>query len=121
MSRKVLIVEDNIINQELLSEILERLKCTVEVADNGKIAVDKVEKNHYDLVLMDIQMPEMDGIEATKTIRKNSNEVPIVAITASIFHSDQNECTEAGMNGFLTKPYTFDQVKEMIAKFLSES
>jgi CheY-like chemotaxis protein len=118
MSKKILVVEDNPINQELLSEILERLKYSVDVANNGKIAVDLVEKNTYDLVLMDIQMPEMDGIEATKNIRKKFPSLPIVAITASIFQSDQIECTMAGMNGFLSKPYTFDQVKQLVTKFL---
>ena len=120
MSRKILVVEDNLINQELLSEILQRLKCSVDVADNGKVAIEKMDKNQYDLILMDIQMPEMDGIEATKTIRKSSQEIPIIAITASIFHSDQNECTAAGMNGFLSKPYTFDQVKDIVSKHLGD-
>lgn len=118
MSRKILVVEDNLINQELLSEILERLQCSVDVADNGKVALEKIGQNKYDLILMDIQMPEMDGIEATKNIRKTSQVIPIIAITASIFHSDQNECTEAGMNGFLSKPYTFDQVQDIVRKYL---
>lgn len=119
MSKKILVVEDNPINQELLAEILERLEYSVDVANNGKIALDQVEKGPYDLILMDIQMPEMDGIEATKNIRKKFPDVPIVAITASIFQSDKIECTKAGMNGFLSKPYTFDQVKDIVSKFLA--
>jgi CheY-like chemotaxis protein len=118
MPKKVLVVEDNLINQELLSEILERLEYSVDVADNGKIAVDKVQTETYDLILMDLQMPEMDGIEATQHIREKFREVPIIAITASLLHSDHNKCSEAGMNGYLTKPYTFDQVKEILNKYL---
>lgn len=119
MDKKILIVEDNPINQELLSEILDRLEYKVDVADNGKIALDKVQTNSYHMILMDIQMPEMDGITATKNIREKNKDIPIIAITASIFQSDKNECTEAGMNGFLSKPYTFEQVKELVSKFLA--
>ena len=118
MVKKVLVVEDNLINQELLSEILERLECSADVADNGKIAVARVETNQYDLILMDLQMPEMDGIEATEAIRKINKTVPIVAITASLLHTDHDKCAQVGMNGTLTKPYTFDQVKGILAKFL---
>lgn len=118
MPKKVLVVEDNLINQELLSEILIRLDYAVDVADNGKIAVERVEKEKYDLILMDLQMPEMDGIEAAQHIREKNKDVPIIAITASLLHSDHNKCSEAGMNGYLTKPYTFDQVKEIVSKYI---
>ena len=118
MSKRVLIVEDNIVNQEVLSEFLECLDFTSDVADNGRIALEKVEKENYDLILMDLQMPEMDGIEATKRIRRKFHKVPIIAITASMLHSDQCKCSDAGMNGYLTKPYTFEQVKEIVEKFL---
>lgn len=119
MDKKILIVEDNPINQELLSEILDRLEYKVDVADNGKIALEKIDANSYQMILMDIQMPEMDGITATKNIREKNKDIPIIAITASIFQSDKNECTQAGMNDFLSKPYTFEQVKELVSKFLA--
>jgi len=105
---RILLAEDNIINQKLFVRLLEKQGWSVEVANNGKEAVDMVFKNGFDLILMDIQMPEMDGFEATKIIREKEKEtgrhIPIVALTAHAFLEDKKMCLEAGMDAYTTKP-----------------
>jgi CheY-like chemotaxis protein len=102
----VLLVEDNAVNQELALEILQDAGLTVDVADNGKIAVEKVALNHYDAVLMDCQMPVMDGFDATRAIRKDARfaELPILAMTANAMAGDKEKCVECGMNDHIAKP-----------------
>ncbi len=94
---------------------------SVEVADNGKIAVEKFINNTYDLILMDIQMPVMDGIEATKIIREIektrglAQPVTIIAITANALGEERNSCIEVGIDGFLTKPFNLDKLPQVLS------
>ncbi len=103
---RILLVEDDPINQEVAKVLLIEAGLTVDIASDGQQAVDKVRKNQYDLVLMDIQMPVMDGIEATQKIRliPDKQALPILALTANIFEEYRHRCTEAGMNDFIGKP-----------------
>lgn len=104
---KVLLVEDNETNQYAATTILRQLGCEVDLAENGRIAVEKCATRGYDLILMDMQMPEMDGIAATKLIRGQdgpNRTVPILALTANAFVEDAERCRAAGMNEHLTKP-----------------
>jgi len=116
----VLLVEDNVLNQVLAKKVLTDWKWNVDVAENGLIAIDKVQKNDFDIVLMDIQLPEMDGYEATKYIRHNLKPekatVPIMAMTAHAISSEEEKCISAGMNGYISKP--FNQ-KNLYTKILS--
>lgn len=105
--KKILIAEDNDSNFILMTYILKKYY-QFERAKNGQEAVEKVEKDHFDIVLMDIKMPIMDGLEATKAIREFNSEVPIVALTANAFDSDRQAAMEAGCNDFLAKPVSSD-------------
>lgn len=102
----LLLVEDNEVNQELALEILQDAGLTVDVAGNGKIAIEKVALNHYDAVLMDCQMPVMDGFDATRAIRKDGRfaDLPILAMTANAMAGDKEKCVDAGMNDHISKP-----------------
>lgn len=102
----ILLVEDNDLNQQVAIELLEDSGMVIDIAENGKIAIKKVCEVSYDLVLMDMQMPVMDGITATKEIRKNPNYalLPIVAMTANAMAQDKEKCIEAGMNDHISKP-----------------
>lgn len=116
---KVLVVEDNFINQRLAVKMLETLGCEVDIAKNGKQALDVVSKNDYQLVFMDMQMPEMDGITAAREIRASGNQVPIAAMTANAFESDREACLAAGMNDFLTKPIQRRKLIETLGEFIA--
>jgi PAS domain S-box-containing protein len=102
----VLLVDDNFINQQIAREILETAKIKVVVAKNGKDALDKINQELFDLVLMDIQMPEMDGYKATEIIRQDQRfkAIPIIAMTAQAMSGDKEKCLAAGMNDYITKP-----------------
>lgn len=102
----ILLVEDNLMNQKFMSHILRRLGATFDIAIDGKDAIEKVMKNNYDLILMDIQMPVMDGLEATRYIRNELNlkEIPIIALTAHAMKGDKEKCLAAGCRGYITKP-----------------
>ncbi|MFC1850278.1 two-component regulator propeller domain-containing protein [candidate division CSSED10-310 bacterium] len=117
---RILLVEDNAINQQVAIEILEGAGVIVEVAGNGKEAVEAVAKSEFEAVLMDIQMPEMDGFEATQLIRKNlkSDELPIIAMTAHAIKGDSDKCFEAGMNDYVTKPIDAEQFLVTLAKWI---
>jgi CheY-like chemotaxis protein/nitrogen-specific signal transduction histidine kinase len=118
--RKILVVEDEPINREIAVELLEDVCGHVDCAANGAEAVQMVATTSYDLILMDMQMPVMDGIEATRAIRNLSSysETPIIAMTANAFSEDRERCLNAGMNDFLTKPVVPDILFSKILKWL---
>lgn len=102
----ILLVEDNEINQQIATELLELAGMQIDIADNGQVALDKLQSESFDIVLMDLQMPVMDGFEATKKIRENSlfDELPILAMTANAMSGDRERCLEAGMQDHVAKP-----------------
>jgi signal transduction histidine kinase/DNA-binding response OmpR family regulator len=117
----VLVVEDNGTNQKVATAMLAALGLQSEVAENGQIAVDRVRERHFDLVLMDCQMPVMDGYAATAAIRALPGErrrIPIVALTANALQGDEARCIAAGMDGFLPKPLRLDQLATALARWL---
>jgi signal transduction histidine kinase/CheY-like chemotaxis protein len=119
---RVLLVEDNIDNQLLAQVMLARLKCDLTMADNGIDGVQAAATGSYDLILMDVQMPELDGIEATRRIRAAETQagkpaVPIIALTASAMVSDRDVCMAAGMNGYLSKPYILTDLEKVVRRF----
>ncbi len=118
---KILVVEDNAVNQRLIQRLLSKYGYQYDLAENGLVALEKIKKDEFDLVLMDVQMPEMDGITATKAIRKMDDErkrsVPIIALTANALSEDKERCLEAGMNGFLTKPIRNEELKKALSAF----
>ncbi|MEO7488525.1 MAG: response regulator [Ferruginibacter sp.] len=102
---KVLVVEDVKLNQLLMKIILDDFKFQCDFADNGKIAVEKMQTESYDIILMDLHMPEMDGFEATEYIRKKINsKIPIIALTADVTTVDLEKCKAVGMNDYISKP-----------------
>ncbi|MBT1700114.1 response regulator [Fulvivirgaceae bacterium PWU4] len=109
----ILLVEDNDINRLYAKSILKNWHCQVDIAENGLVAIEKVKNNFYDVVLMDVQMPVMDGYEATRAIRlmdMPKNATPIVALTANATKRDVEKCLAAGMNDYLPKPFTPDDL-----------
>ncbi len=106
-SLRILLAEDNLVNQKVVLRMLEKFGFSADVASNGIEALEALHRQSYDLVLMDVHMPEMDGVEATKQIRRSvaSERQPrIVALTAAAMKEDRDACLAAGMDGFLTKP-----------------
>jgi len=105
---KILLVEDNLMNQALAKSRMKSWNCNIDIADNGVIALEKIENSIYDLILMDIQMPEMDGYETTKRIRKLKPpicEIPIIAMTADASSNDEEKSLKTGMNDYISKPF----------------
>ncbi len=119
---KILLVEDNAINQEIAAEFLEDAGMDVTIANNGKESLDTIEKNEFDLVLMDIQMPVMDGLEATRIIRneKKLTHIPIIAMTAHAMAGDRQKSIEAGMNEHLNKPVDPGALYRLLQRFIPE-
>ncbi len=120
--KEVLLVEDNLINQKVVQAFLKKRGIKVTCVNNGKQAVEALKSESYDLVLMDCQMPVMDGYEASKVIRSDSrlNEMPILALTASAIEGDRERCFKAGMNDYLTKPILEQDLLEAISKWLKK-
>jgi CheY-like chemotaxis protein len=117
---RVLVAEDNIVNQTIVKKLLEEAGCRVDVANNGVQAIDRWEEGGYDLILMDCQMPELDGFDATREIRKREGgreRVPIVAITANVLDKDRNHCFAVGMDDFLSKPLRLRQLREVVTRW----
>lgn len=120
---RILVVEDNRINQQVVIGLLKKLGFNADIADDGYKAISILNEKIYDLILMDIQMPEMNGIDATSLIRFPNSEVlnhtvPIIAMTASAMKGDREKCLEAGMNDYLAKPLTLDRLSEALERWL---
>jgi len=119
---RVLLVEDNLFNQMLASKILENWHCKVEVAENGLVAVDKAAKMDFDVILMDIQLPEMDGYQATTHIRDKiqgpRSKVPIIAMTAHAFAEEIEKCKRIGMDDYISKPFEESKLYEKMTRAL---
>jgi CheY-like chemotaxis protein len=117
---RVLLAEDNPVNQTLAKRILERLGHRVQVVNNGKEALGRAQAEEFDVILMDVQMPEMDGLEATAAIRDAEagigKHVPIVAMTAHAMKGDKEKCLSAGMDGYLSKPIRIDELKQAMSE-----
>jgi PAS domain S-box-containing protein len=117
----VLVAEDNDINRQVAAGILKTFSVDVEFAKNGREAVEMFQLKEYDLIIMDCQMPELDGYEATKEIRRiesNTRQIPIVAMTAGVLTMEREKCIESGMNGFVGKPFSRSDIEDMLAKYL---
>lgn len=111
----ILLVDDNIVNQKIAGFMLKKQHAEIAIAMNGQEAIDLLKEKKFDIVLMDLQMPGMDGFAATEYIRKEmKSDVPIIAVTADIFVSETRECLDAGMNACVSKPFDIDNLCELI-------
>jgi signal transduction histidine kinase len=117
--RKILVAEDNQVNQKLIKLILNKIGYQPTIVNNGQEAIDELHKNSYDLIFMDLQMPILDGLSATRQILAldKFKDIPIIAITANVFDEDKDNCLEAGMKGFIPKPIKIDNIIEVIKKY----
>lgn len=119
--KRILIAEDNAINQKVALLLLKKYEQNIDVADNGLIAVEKFLAHNYDLVLMDLHMPELDGFEATLKIREieesenRSKKVKIFAMTASSLTDESERCYKVGMNGYISKPFKPEEVMNALS------
>jgi signal transduction histidine kinase/CheY-like chemotaxis protein len=121
---RVLVAEDNRVNQALARRLLEKQGHIVTIAGDGRAAIDAFRKNTFDLILMDVQMPEVDGYQATREIRRretNDRRIPIIALTANAMSGDRELCMAAGMDGFISKPINLDELLDAISKLSVES
>lgn len=116
----VLLVEDNLFNQQVATELLGQTGCQVTIADNGKVGVTCATEKRFDLILMDIQMPEMDGYCAANLIRENGTTTPIIALTANALSGDRDKSLAAGMNDHLSKPFEPQQLYRVLRQWLPE-
>lgn len=118
---KVLVVEDNRVNQKVVLAQLGKLNCEAELAANGSIALDMLQRRTFQMVLMDLAMPVMDGYQCTEHIRALEGEyyktLPIVAITASLTENEKDKCMAAGMSDFLSKPVRLNQLHEVLTRW----
>jgi CheY-like chemotaxis protein len=121
---EILLAEDNVVNQRLATRMLQKRGHRVTVANNGQEAVELLERSSYDLVLMDVQMPLLDGIAATTLIREREKESgihqPIVALTAYAVKGDQERCLTAGMDGYLAKPIRPEELDALLQTYWSK-
>ena len=126
LSGKILLVEDNPVNQMVTQSLLKKMGLDIDTAINGKIALEKFKNETYDLIIMDCQMPEMDGFECTQKIRElethsNKEKVPIIALTANALSHDREKCISAGMNDYLSKPVNKHLLRDMVKNYLTNA
>ena len=121
---RILVAEDNIVNQRVAKGHLQKMGCAVEIVNNGEKALQALTETEYDLVLMDIQMPVMDGLTATRTIRESTQvrnpQIPIIAMTAHAMHGYSDQCRATGMNDYISKPIRSAAVHQVLQKWLSD-
>jgi len=119
---RVLVAEDNVVNQKLAARLLERAGHQVKVVQDGKAAVEAFDADVFDLILMDVQMPEMNGLEATQKIRQKeqhtSKHMPIIALTANAMKGDREQCLDAGMDDYISKPIQVDELEVVMARVM---
>ena len=121
---KILLVEDNLLNQKVVMYNLKKYNYSVTMANSGEEAIDKIKNNLFDIVLMDIMLPGMNGYEITDEIRKfekqnnNNNKLIIIALTANTLNNDREKCISAGMDEYLPKPFTAEELVNKIKLFL---
>jgi signal transduction histidine kinase/CheY-like chemotaxis protein/HPt (histidine-containing phosphotransfer) domain-containing protein len=120
-SGRVLVVEDNPVNQQVAEGLLRKLGMEVTVADNGADAIEMVRAQQFDLIFMDMQMPVMDGLSATRALRAEGCRIPIAGLTANAFESDRADCLAAGMDDFVSKPVTRAKLEETIVRLLPDA
>ena len=117
---RILVAEDNIINQKLVLKMLGQLGYIADVVGNGKEVIEALKRQRYDIIFMDVQMPEMDGLEATRYILKNWREDArprIIAMTANAMHGDRDKCIDSGMDDYISKPILIEEIREVIKKW----
>ena len=121
-SGKVLLVEDVLVNQRVASSMLRRMGVKVDIANNGRVAIDMWKRSSYDLIFMDCQMPEMDGYEATRSIRESERaqgeHIPIVALTANVQAAEQQKCLDLGMDDFISKPFSGNDLASALSRWI---
>jgi CheY-like chemotaxis protein len=112
-----LVAEDNVVNQRVIRGLLARFGCSVHIVENGAKALESIAQGPFDLVLMDCQMPELDGLEATRRLRagESGHRTPVVALTAGVMEGDRERCLAAGMDDFLSKPVRIDELERALA------
>lgn len=115
---RIIMAEDYPMNQLLAKSLFDKWGINLTIVENGKLLLDDLNTNSYDIILMDIQMPEMDGLEATRKLRRRGIITPVIAITAHAFKEEQEQCIKAGMNDFISKPFKEDVLKEKLITFL---
>ncbi|WP_338845616.1 response regulator [Massilia sp. W12] len=118
---RVLLVEDNLINQEVAATFLQQRGLQVSIAQHGGEALQMMRASMFDLVLMDLHMPQMDGFEATRLIRQGGDRTPVIAMTAAVMQEDRDRCQAAGMNDFVAKPLDPDELMRVLDKWTSEA
>lgn len=118
---EILLVEDNLTNQAVAAAILEQLGLTIDIANNGQEAIDKLHSHQYDLIFMDCHMPVMDGYEATQRIREKQNlkNIPIVAMTANAMKGDREKCLNVGMDDYISKPIHPERIQQVLTQWLT--
>ena len=124
MSKKIIVAEDSSVIQNLTKKILSQLNYEIVAVKNGQQVIDLMEKDTYSLILMDIHMPVMDGMDCARAIRKMSGDqknIPIVAITGNANNYSQDQFTEAGINEYLPKPLNYDNLVEMVKRFTDDN
>ncbi|HPO50818.1 MAG TPA: response regulator, partial [Spirochaetota bacterium] len=114
---KILVAEDNETNQRLINILLTKLGYDVDIAEDGKKAVNMAKNKDYDAILMDVQMPNMNGYEATQILRSEGIKIPIISVTANAFKEDVEASLESGMNDHITKPYRKEEIIATIEKW----
>lgn len=116
----ILVAEDNPINQKLILRQLEKLGFMAQLVGTGEEALTVIQQTHFDLVLMDCQMPGIDGYQAATAIREMGKDIPIIALTASALQGERERCLESGMSDYLSKPYTQQALKETLNRWLRQ-